>query len=123
MVIGVPIAPVWGSKNLLKPPDVHAFMKQYTKYNGENSLKDLNGVDFWWILATNTKEFPRIFDNIHEGQKAISEKAIRKLSMSANFLSDSFPRMFKFTHNVFQSPDIRGQVKELCSLKKEHDEI
>ena len=94
MVIGVPIVPVWESKNLLKPPDVRAFMKQYTKDNVENSLKDLNRVDFWWILATNTKEFPGIFENIHEGQKAISEKAIRKLSVSANFPSDSFPRMF-----------------------------
>lgn len=79
MVIGVPIAPVWGSKKLLKPPDVRAFMKQYTKDNVENSLKDLNGVDFCCFLATNTKEFPGIFDSIHEGQKAISKKAIRKL--------------------------------------------
>ncbi|KAK2559886.1 hypothetical protein P5673_017453 [Acropora cervicornis] len=60
-------------------------MKQYTKDNVENSLKDLNGVDFWWILATNTKEFPGIFDSIHEGQKAISKKAIRKLQVSNKF--------------------------------------
>jgi len=26
--------------------------------------------------------------------------------------------MFKFTQNVFQSRDIRGQVKELCGKKK-----
>ena len=78
-MIGVPIAPVWGSKNLLKPPDVRAFMKQYTKDNVENSLKDLNGVDFWWILATNTKEFPGIF---------IAFMKVRKLSVRK--LSESF---------------------------------
>ena len=107
-----------GSKHLLKPADVRTFMKQYTKDNVENSLKDLNRVDFWWILATNTKEFQGIFDSIHEGQKAISKKAIRKPSVSANFPSDSFPRMFKLLQNVFHSHDSKGQVKELCGKKK-----
>ena len=70
------------------------------------------------IKATNTKELPGIFDSIHEGQRAISERVIRKLSVSANFPSDSFPRMFKFTQNVSQSRDIRGKVKSSAAKKK-----
>lgn len=90
MVIGVPIAPVWGSKNLLKPPDVRAFMKQYTKDNVQNSLKDLNGVDFWWTLANLNNLSKRI-------KVDINFKVYQFLSVQysspfmAAALSNSFP--------------------------------
>ncbi|KAJ7351908.1 hypothetical protein OS493_034512 [Desmophyllum pertusum] len=39
-------APVCGSRNLLRRPEVVTFMEQYKEDSVENSLKDLYGVDF-----------------------------------------------------------------------------
>lgn len=63
MVKSLSNAPVCGSKNLLKRPEVRAFMKQYTKDNVENSLKDLYGVDFGEVLEASSlmKSFMRAY--------------------------------------------------------------
>ena len=67
-----------GSKHLLKPADVRTFMKQYTKDNVENSLKDLNRVDFcgiWQQIRKSSREYLIAFMKVRK-------LSVRKLSES-----------------------------------------